>query len=773
MTKETPNPNNGRPLTETLHGQIETFKLFEGLDHRAVEDMARSLEWIDLAKGQVLFRKGDAAEAMYVVQEGLLLASSTEEGCAPAMVGQMGPGSLVGEIALLTGGRRSATVTAAEQTRLARLGARDVTAILARHPEMKRAFIDIARHRLRRSQWMKILSEYVGEIDKDKYEFIESRFAWVHVNRGETLFAEGDPADGLYFLVHGFLHVVSQEASGEAKILGAIFRGEIVGETAILSGEKRTATVCAVRDSDLVRLTKTDFEEINKAYPQVSLTIMRILANRLNDRDQTPRRDHAFNIALVPAGPQVPLADFSRRLLGALSCSDKAVLLNSRTLAAEFSATADIAQAGDDDPRHLGLVAWLEDLEAGHDFVLYEADAEPTPWTRRCISQADQVLLVARWGDDPAANDIEKQELQKNADMTAAAQTLVLIHPDGGKLPSGTKKWLSGRRLAGHQHLRWDCEADFARLARIVSRRSIGLVLGGGGARGMAHLGVIRALEERGIPVDMVGGASIGAIIGGAVAMGLDADRLTFLCQETFQKHNPFSDFTIPIIALLRSRKIDKAAQGAYGDARIEDLWLSFFCVSCNLGSCDVKVHKDGPLWAAARTSSSLPGIMVPVIHDGTVHVDGGVMNNLPGDIMRRQAGFVITVDVDSRENMSPGFAEYPSPWKIIRSRALPWKKRIPIPNVAEIMMATIMTGCRKNADAVKEDADLSLDPPVQGIGILDFKNIEKTARAGYEYTRSMLDGLPADSPLRKFFNPSPARDAGCAAEKPLGEGAG
>jgi NTE family protein/lysophospholipid hydrolase len=315
MTKETPNPNNGRPLTETLHGQIETFKLFEGLDHRAVEDMARSLEWIDLAKGQVLFRKGDAAEAMYVVQEGLLLASSAEEGCAPAMVGQMGPGALVGEIALLTGGRRNATVTAAEQTRLARLGARDVTAILARHPEMKRAFIDIARHRLRRSQWMKILSEYVGEIDKDKYEFIESRFAWVHVNRGEILFAEGDPADGLYFLVHGFLHVVSQEASGEAKILGAIFRGEIVGETAILSGEKRTATVCAVRDSDLVRLTKTDFEEINKAYPQVSLTIMRILANRLNDRDRTPRRDHAFNIALVPAGPQVPLADFSRRLL--------------------------------------------------------------------------------------------------------------------------------------------------------------------------------------------------------------------------------------------------------------------------------------------------------------------------------------------------------------------------------------------------------------------------------------------------------------------------
>ncbi|MDD8026597.1 MAG: patatin-like phospholipase family protein, partial [Acidobacteriota bacterium] len=303
-----------------------------------------------------------------------------------------------------------------------------------------------------------------------------------------------------------------------------------------------------------------------------------------------------------------------------------------------------------------------------------------------------------------------------------------------------------------HQHLRWDREADFARLARILSRRSVGLVLGGGGARGMAHLGVLRALQERGIPVDMVGGTSIGAIVGGAVAMGMDAEQLMVLCQETFQKHNPFSDVTIPVVSLLRSRKIDRAALRAYGEARIEDLWLGFFCISSNLGSCDVKVHTEGPVWKAARTSSSLPGIMVPVLHDGSVHVDGGVMNNLPGDIMRRKAGIVITVDVDSRENMRPGFTEFPSPRKILWSRILPWKKKISTPNVAEIMMATIMTGCRKSADAVKEDADLSLEPPVRGIGILDFKAIEKTAQAGYEYTLGMLDGLPADSPLRRFF---------------------
>ncbi len=538
---------------------------------------------------------------------------------------------------------------------------------------------------------------------------------------------------------------------------GEIFRGEIVGEMAVLSGEKRMATVCAVRECDLVRLTKADFEAIHKSYPEFSLAILRVLVSRIRERDRASGPTNAVNIALVPAGPQVPLAEFSRRLHAALTGADKTIRLASGTLAAEYSMAPGIAQAEDDDPLHLGLITWLEDLEASHDFVLYETDAEATPWTKRCLKQADQVLIVGRAADDPAPGPIERECLNESLGLTAAAQTLVLIHPADTTLPSGTMAWLTPRRLAGHQHLRWDREADFARLARVLSRRSVGLVLGGGGARGMAHLGVLRAMEERGIPVDMVGGTSIGAIVGGAVAMGLDSAQLQILCRETFQKKNPFNDVTFPIVSLLRSRKIDRAALQAYGEARIEDLWLPFFCVSSNLGSCAEKVHVDGPVWAAARTSSSLPGIMVPVLYDGIVHVDGGVMNNLPGDIMRKKAGIVITVDVDSRENMSPGFAAFPSPSRIIWSRILPWKKAISTPNVAEIMMATIMTGCRKSADRVKEDADLSLEPPVRGIGILDFKAIEATAQAGYEYTLGMLDRLPADSPLRRFLDPPPA----------------
>ena len=615
-------------LSQPLSQNRKSLALFERLGPQSAADLASTVEWIEVEDGQILFSQGDAADTMYLVQDGTLLACREEPGCAPAVVGRMGPGDLVGEIGLLTGGIRSATVRAAERSRLARLTSKDVEALLSRHPDVKRDLLDIARQRLRRSQWLRILSGYIGEIVPAKYEFIESRFDWVHLDRGERLFAMNEEAAEMYFLVHGLLEAVSEDGEREGPVVGFIYRGEIVGEMAVLTGGRRTATIRAVRDSDLVRLSKSDFEAIHKAYPDFGLTILRILVDRLRERGRSSRKRNAVNIALVAADPEVPMTEFARRLHAAMSLSDRTAWLSGRRLAEEFPGAPGIAQVAEDDPLDLGLLAWLENLEANSDFVLYEADAGATPWTRRCLRQADQVLVVARADGDPAPGPIEREWLQPGARFSAAPQTLVLLHPEGTKLPSSTQAWLAPRRLVGHQHLRRDREADFARLGRVLSRRAVGLVLGGGGARGMAHLGVLRALETRGIPVDMVGGTSIGAIVGGAVAMGLNADEMELMCREIFQKHNPFSDITLPLVSLLRSHKIDRGARQAYGETRIEDLWRSYFCVSSNLGGCDEKVHTDGPLRMAARTSSSLPGIMVPLVHDGAVHVDGGVMNN-------------------------------------------------------------------------------------------------------------------------------------------------
>ena len=233
--------------------------------------------------------------------------------------------------------------------------------------------------------------------------------------------------------------------------------------------------------------------------------------------------------------------------------------------------------------------------------------------------------------------------------------------------------------------------------------------------------------------------------------MGMKYERMIKLSKLLFQKINPFGESTIPVISLIRSRKLDRIAKLAYRDIQIEDLWLSYFCVTCNLTSSDLKVHREGPLQKAVRTSASLPGIAVPVMWDGQVHVDGGVLNNLPGDVMRRQAGVVIAADVNPPENLTTEIEEFPSPWKMIWSKVLPWKKPIKAPNIFDILISTITASRRKSGSAVKADADLCLTPSLSGFGLVDFKNLEKAAQIGNEYTKDRIQNLKDPVLLQKL----------------------
>jgi NTE family protein/lysophospholipid hydrolase len=665
-------------------------------------------------------------------------------------VGEHGPGETVGETSLLTGGKRNGAAKAVEESLVGRMDALVFEYLVAGHPQIRRELMKIVTWRVRNAQWRRILYRYFGSLDPETSRFFESRLEWVHVERNDVLFRQEEPGDSLFFLVHGLLHIVDEAADGSKELIGPVYRGEIVGEMAILTGERRSAGVYAVRDSDVVKVTKTAFKEICDAYPAITLGIIRILVERLKRRAHLSARRGAVNIALVPASTEVPLRDFADRLADAFPDPASVAHVASRDVDRKF-AIDGIAQITEEDPRAIGLIAWLEELESTHAIVLYEADADASAWTERCIHQADQVLLAARAGDDPEPGPLERAYLRETGSITEAKEILVLIHREDRKLPAGTRAWLEGRRLAGLHHLRWESGADFRRLARIMSGTAVGLVLSGGGAKGMAHIGVIRALEEKGVPIDMIGGTSIGAVVAAAHAMGMKYERMIKLSKLLFQKVNPFGEFTIPVISLIRSRKLDRVARLAYKDVQIEDLWLSYFCVTCNLTSSDLKVHREGPLWKAVRTSASLPGIAVPVMWDGQVHVDGGVLNNLPGDIMRRQAGVVIVVDVNPPENLKAEIEEFPSPWKMIWSRIAPWKKPVDAPNIFDILIATITASSRKSGSAVKEDADLCLTPSLAGFGLVDFKDLERAAQVGYDYTKARIENLTDKALLAKL----------------------
>ena len=290
--------------------------------------------------------------------------------------------------------------------------------------------------------------------------------------------------------------------------------------------------------------------------------------------------------------------------------------------------------------------------------------------------------------------------------------------------------------------MRRDHPEDIGRLARSVAGRGVGLVLGGGGARGFSQIGVIQALRENGIPIDFVGGASMGAIVAAACAKGWDTPTMIALGREAFVDSRAFREYTLPFVSLLGGRRLERVTRKIFGETEIEDLWTPQFSVSCNLTASEAVVHQRGKLWKAVRASGSLPGVLAPVLDDGQLLVDGGVLDNLPGDVMSSLSGGpVVVVDVTPEEDLRARCETVPSAWRMFRDRFLAGEDP-GMPGIVDILMRATTLNSVRVASQVKREADLYLHPAVEGYGMLEFDAIESLVEAGYEHAMRRFEEL-------------------------------
>ena len=266
-------------------------------------------------------------------------------------------------------------------------------------------------------------------------------------------------------------------------------------------------------------------------------------------------------------------------------------------------------------------------MERGHDYVVYQTDAEDTEWSRRCLSQSDLVLLVGG-GADARLGAVEARALGS----TLLRRELVLVH---GARPAGTARWLAERAVADYHHLRDGHAGDIARLARMVTGTACGVVLGGGGSRGFAHLGVLRALEEAGVPVDVVGGTSIGAVMGGLCAQGLPHAQRVETALRAFTGSGRLVSPTLPLVALSSGHRVDRLLAEYLGHGSIENLPVRFFCVSANLTRAEEVVHERGRCGGPSGPACRCRASSRPVYADGDLLVDGGALDNVPAEAMR------------------------------------------------------------------------------------------------------------------------------------------
>jgi NTE family protein len=596
------------------------------------------------------------------------------------------------------------------------------------------------------------LRQIFGHFDHTMLLELMPQLEWVQIAGGETLFRENEVGDDLYFVIGGRLRAHVAEPDGGRRLIGEIVRGETAGEMAVIANEPRSATVTAIRDSVLVRLSRETFGAVIKAYPTVAMNITRLIIERLK-RSARLRADikRPVNICVVPVSDGVDMPAFCAALLPQLSRAGGVIMLDSATVMRDHAAALEPSAAAGTDADRV-LTHWLDEIESTHEFLVFVADPVATPWTRRCFRHADEILLLARADRPPALHPVEV-ELTGFADgITGTTQQLVLLHHKATRLPHGTAAWLDRRPVHGHVHLRDGEPGDIARLARILNGSAIGLVFSGGGARGFAHLGVYKALEEYGIPIDFVGGTSIGSAMGGLVALDLTAAEAIDNARRAFGT-NPTSDFNLlPLVSLIGGRKlrnvIDAAIINTVGfDPDISDTWKNFYCVASNFSLAREEVMSRGAMSKAIRASVSIPGALPPVIFDGALLLDGGTFNNFPTDIMaQRGMGRIIGVDLMRTRHRRLDMDELPGNLALLRDRFRSPKRRkyrLPSPFSTLLQVSILTSMSRQKHD--RAVTDLYLNPDLGRVGMLEWKAFDRIVRIGYEHAREALDAMTAE----------------------------
>uniref|UniRef100_A0A6Q2XP85 lysophospholipase n=1 Tax=Esox lucius TaxID=8010 RepID=A0A6Q2XP85_ESOLU len=643
------------------------------------------------------------------------------------------PGEMVGHLAVLTGEPLIFSVRAHRDCTFLSISKAAFYEIMREEP---RVVLNVAHTVVKR------VSGFVRQID----------FAldWMAVEAGRAVYRQGDKSDSTFIVLSGRLRSVIAKDDGKKELAGEYGRGDFIGVVEALTHMNRATTVHAVRDSELAKLPEGALSSIKRRYPQVVTRLIHLLGQKILGNMQqvkgplatsglalhTPTSkwdsgnpaSNLSTVTILPVSEEVPLTAFTLELQHALSAIGPTLLLTSDIIKQRLGAAAL------DSVHEYRLSSWLGQQEDIHRIVLYQSDDTLTPWTQRSIRQADCIVIVGLGEAEPTVGELERM-LEGSA--VRAQKQLVLLHREDGPPPQGTVEWLNMRSwISKHLHLSCphrvfskkslpklremyqrvfqkppDRHSDFSRLARVLTGNTIALVLGGGGARGCSQVGILRALNEAGIPVDVVGGTSIGSLMGALYAeeksnslMRVRAREWAMDMGSLFKK---LFDLTYPVTSMFSGASFNNSVRAVFKDKQIEDLWIPYFSITTDITASSMRVHTDGSLWRYTRASMSLSGYLPPLCDpkDGHLLMDGGYINNLPADVARSMgAKVVIAIDVGSQDETNlTNYGDSLSGWWLLWKRFNPLAERVQVLNMAEIQTRLAYVCCVRQLELVKD----------------------------------------------------------------------
>uniref|UniRef100_A0A665WWD5 lysophospholipase n=1 Tax=Echeneis naucrates TaxID=173247 RepID=A0A665WWD5_ECHNA len=671
--------------------------------------------------GAVLARQGDQDVSLHFVLSGCLhvyqrMINKQEAVCLFVTH----PGEMVGQLAVLTGEPLIFTIKAVRDCTYLKISKSDFYEIMREQPSVVLSAAHTVAVRM---------SAFVRQMD----------FAidWMAVEAGRALYRQDDQSDCTYIVLNGRLRSVIRKANGKKELVGEYGRGDLIGVVEALTKQPRATTVHAVRDTELVKLPEGTLNNIKRRYPQVVTRLIHLLGQKILGNlqqghgpfsDVTNPASNLSTVAVLPVCEEVPINAFNLELSHALSAIGPTLLLTSDIIRERLGASAL------DSIHEYRLSGWLAQQEDINRIVLYQTDNSMTPWTQRCIRQADCILIVGLGDQEPTLGELE-QMLENTA--VRALKQLVLLHKEDGPGPSRTVEWLNMRSwCSGHLHLKCprrvfsrrspsklrevyekvfektaDRHSDFSRLARVLTGNSIALVLGGGGARGCSHVGVIKAMEESGIPIDIVGGTSIGSFIGALYAEERSAVRTKQRAREWSKAMNSVFktvlDLTYPITSMFSGSAFNTSISKVFQDKQAEDLWLPYFNVTTDITASAMRVHQDA-------------------------------------DIAKNMgARTVIAIDVGSQDETDLcNYGDCLSGWWLLWKRINPWAEKVKVPDMAEIQSRLAYVSCVRQLEVVKKSAYCEyIRPPIDRFKTMDFGKFDEIYDVGYQHGKLLFTG--------------------------------
>jgi predicted acylesterase/phospholipase RssA len=571
------------------------------------------------------------------------------------------------------------------------------------------------------------LTQLFGEITDEQLKQVFSIAEVLHFDAGQYIFQEGDAENALYIVLSGRLRALQQTEQGQ-HVLGDIAAGEPVGELALFTKEPRTASVVAIRKSTVLQIDEADYNALVNQYPSFAFTLTQFVINRLK-RNAFQQKTGAApkNIAVIMLQPDhdfTPWTDDMRHELGIMGTPINVYSYDSQLL---------------ENPN-----AVFEEMENSEGINILVCDDDHPVWAKQCIMYCDLVIVATEFDAPSTICSIEEQLNLYAANILNKKIYLLLLHPENAPAPSLTRRWFEGRQFDLHLHIRAKTPKDIRRFCRILTHKAVGLVLGGGGAKGFAHIGVAKAMMEAGIEFDFVGGTSAGALYGiGLTITDFDIPKVAHLCQKGAESKVTSNDYNLPFLSLMTGKKMRAYLKEMLGEAHLEDIWVNTYCISTNYSTASIKVHDSGLARLKIEASIAIPGVFPPVIIDRHLHVDGGVMDNLPIEAMyQKPVSHVIAISLAAQSPHLVDIKTVPSAWALLVNMFTK-KHRYRLPKMASLLINSLTLNSVQKQAITKSQVAIYLEMDLRKFGFLDWSKWEELIGKGYQQTQDYLKKLP------------------------------